>query len=153
MKIIYAKFEYYSILFAAIGIIIFVFFSIVLRYLFNIVISWPDELSRYLQLYIVWMGASASYSRKRVLKIDFLHMLLKKEKGINLFADLITLGGTIILFISIYQFTYNKFQIMETSMILAIPIWIVGMAIGLSVLSLAIKLSMNIIGFFIKKEV
>ena len=62
----YQKFEYFSILFAASAIIIFVFSSIVLRYLFNIVLSWPDELSRYLQLYIVWMGASASFTRKRV---------------------------------------------------------------------------------------
>ncbi|GEM_PF-5545074 len=153
MKKIYDKLEYYSILFAAVAIIVFVFSSIVLRYVFNIVLSWPDELSRYLQLYIVWMGASASFTRKRVLKIDFLHMVIKNERGVNFLADVITLLGTIILFVSIYQFTYNKFQIMETSMIIGIPIWIVGLAIGLSVLSLAIKLSMSVIRYLFKRGI
>jgi C4-dicarboxylate transporter, DctQ subunit len=152
MKKFYNNFEYYSILLAAVSIIVFVFSSIVLRYVFNIVISWPDELSRYLQLYIVWMGASASFTRKRVLKIDFLHMVFRNEKGINFVADVISLTGTIILIVSIYQFTYNKFQIMETSMIIGIPIWIVGMAIGISVLSLGLKLSMSILNFFLNRE-
>jgi C4-dicarboxylate transporter DctQ subunit len=153
MKKFFPKFEYYSILFAASAIIVFVFSSIVLRYLFNIVLSWPDELSRYLQLYIVWMGASASFTRKRVLKIDFLHMVINNKRGVEFLADVITLIGTVILLLAICQFTYNKFQLMETSMIIGIPIWIIGLAITLSVISLVIKVSMSVVGFFLKREV
>jgi TRAP-type C4-dicarboxylate transport system permease small subunit len=151
MKIYFEKIEYYSILLAASAIIVFIFTSIVLRYVFNIVFSWPDELSRFLQIYIIWMGASLAYTRNRVLKIDLLNMLFKDNKILTIVADVITLIGTIILFVAIFKFTYNKFLIMETSMILSIPLWIVGLAISLSVLSLVIKICMRIKEGFVRR--
>ena len=151
MKRYFEKIEYYSILLAASAIIVFIFTSIVLRYLFNIVFSWPDELSRFFQIYIIWMGASVAYTRNRVLKIDLLNMLFKDNKILTIVADVITLIGTIILFVAIFKFTYNKFLIMETSMILSIPLWIVGLAISLSVLSLVIKICMRIKKGFVRR--
>lgn len=148
MKNILEKFEYYSILFAAAAIILFVFTTVILRYLFNIVLSWPDELSRFLQIYIVWMGASASFSRSKVLKIDFLHLLFKNRRGIDLTADVITLAGSLVMLTANYKFTVNSYSIMETSMILGIPIWLIGLAIMLSLIFLIIKVGINIVGFF-----
>lgn len=146
------KFEFYTILLSASLIIIFVFFSIIFRYLFNIVLSWPDELSRYLQIYIVWMGASASVTKKMVLKIDFLNIVLKDDRRIGLLADVITLAGSIILFVAICKFTVNKFQIMETSMVIGIPIWWIGLIISLSIVALMVKVSTSILDFFIQGE-
>jgi TRAP-type C4-dicarboxylate transport system permease small subunit len=98
------------------------------------------------------MGASASVTKKMVLKIDFLNIVLKDDRRIGLLADVITLAGSIILFVAICKFTVNKFQIMETSMVIGIPIWWIGLIISLSIVALMVKVSTSILDFFIQGE-
>ncbi len=73
---------------------IFVFTNVVLRYAFNSGITWSEELSRYLFVWMTFLGAIAALKDKKHLEVDMFVSRLPGplKKVVMLVGQLIMLG-------------------------------------------------------------
>ncbi|MCG1008837.1 TRAP transporter small permease [Salinicoccus sp. ID82-1] len=73
-----------------------VFLQVLTRFVINYPISWTEEISRYLMIYIVFLGSALLVRRSAHIAVDFLLEIVKpKTKGI---LDIIILIASIIFF-------------------------------------------------------
>jgi TRAP-type C4-dicarboxylate transport system permease small subunit len=74
--------------------VVLVFGNVVLRYFFNSGITWSEEMSRYLFVWLTFLGAIGAYQNKEHLGVDMLVKRLprKFKKGVLLVSDLLILG-------------------------------------------------------------
>ena len=110
------KFEEYTLVFILILMVILVFVQIIMRYVFQNSLYWSEELSRYLFLWLIWIGTSFAlrehrhislkifaniFSKKILIYIEFFSLLfwfvfcfLMAYKGIELALILFYRGQT-----------------------------------------------------------
>ena len=60
------------------GIAVCVFLQVLFRYVFESPLAWTDELSRYLQVWMVFIGAAIAADRLSHFHLDLLHQYLPR---------------------------------------------------------------------------
>lgn len=84
------------------SIILIMFSQVVLRYVFNSPLIWAEELSRYMFVWIVYLGASIAISRKAHLEVDYFIRYLPEEffnKYVRFILNIAILGFlTLVMF-------------------------------------------------------
>jgi TRAP-type transport system small permease protein len=77
------------------GMVIVVFANVVARYALNASIGWSEEVSRFMLIWITFLGAVVAYMRNEHLGLDFLiqHLPLSIVKVVVILADLLVLGA------------------------------------------------------------
>lgn len=101
------------------------FVNVVLRSCFNFILAFPDELARYLMIYIIYLGMSIAYKKNSQLRLDLLISIFPKaEKHFNILADMISFVA--ILTIIVWGFAYTKelFVNKDISSVLELPLYI-----------------------------
>lgn len=91
-----------ALLFAFSTIILFV--TVIMRYFFNASPSWTEEASRYLMIWIIYIGVSQTIETNSELKIDILTKFIKSRAFYK--ASMI-LGTIISIIVSIYIVIYG----------------------------------------------
>jgi TRAP-type transport system small permease protein len=73
--------------------VVLVFGNVVLRYLFNSGITWSEEMSRYLFIWLTFLGAIGAFKNKEHLGVDMLIKRLptKMKKVVIVVSDLLIL--------------------------------------------------------------
>lgn len=80
------KFLVYSLMFTT----TLIFFQVIMRYVIGRSLSWSEELTRYIFLWQIWVGASYAISMKKHLKIDV--FINKFHGSMHEILQLISLG-------------------------------------------------------------
>ncbi|TFJ92210.1 TRAP transporter small permease [Lentibacillus salicampi] len=93
-----------SVLFIA--LVVLVFMQVVTRFVINFPLAWSEEISRYIMIYIVFLGSALAVRKNEHIAIDFLLEVVnaKNKKRLNI----------VILLISAFFFamlTYVSFQL------------------------------------------
>ncbi len=79
------KFLVYSLMFTT----ALIFVQIIMRYVVGSSLSWSEELTRYVFLWQIWIGASYAVSARKHLKIDvFVNHFKGNTKRVMLFVSL-----------------------------------------------------------------
>lgn len=84
---------------------VLVLLQVVLRYVFKTGLPWTEELSRYLMLFIAFVGASIGVRRERHVATQFLVQWLPPplRKAVQLFSDLVVLVFLLLLMNASWQ--------------------------------------------------
>lgn len=116
--------------FGLISISAIVFLNVILRYVFNSAFTWSEEISRYILIWICFFGISSCARYDGHVTVDLLPNALKgKAKFIQEFVvRLISLATTVYLAYSSILFTIRQYNSGNTSVSIAIPIWIIYLA-------------------------
>jgi TRAP-type C4-dicarboxylate transport system permease small subunit len=87
-----------SIMLAVMSVLIVL--QVIYRYLLEAPLSWSEEISRYLMVYIVFLGAALSLRYRQMIAIEFIAELLPKpvQKYLNLIVLIICIVFFSILF-------------------------------------------------------
>jgi TRAP-type C4-dicarboxylate transport system permease small subunit len=104
------NFEEYFVVWTLAGMTILVFAQVVMRYVFSYSLSWSEELSRYIFLWLSWVGASYAVKEGSHFRVEMFANLIKGkhrrryEIGILIvwfmFCFFLTLVGTqLVLFL------------------------------------------------------
>lgn len=107
-------------------IVLVMFVQVFLRYIVGHALSFPEELCRYVFIWLSFLGISYSIRCRNSLQIDILETLIPRIKPIlNLVANIIFFGFCVVMIwqgvISVAQiYNYN-----QTSAAMALPMWIV----------------------------
>lgn len=115
------------VVFAA--IVVVVFGQVVSRFVFNAPFSWSEELARYLQVWLIMLGAAACLRKGMHLSVDYaVHALRDSAKRtlsfLSLAAMLLFLGVVFVSGVSLMVTTSS-----QRTPALQVPIWVVYLAI------------------------
>lgn len=79
--------------FALAVMVVLVFGNVVLRYAFNSGITWSEEMSRYLFMWLTFLGAIGAYKNKEHLGVDMVikRLPIKMKKVVLVISDLMIL--------------------------------------------------------------
>ena len=88
------RFEEDLLVLLVMGISCIMFLQIVMRYVFNMPLTWPEELSRYLWIWTVFLSMSYSIKVGNVLRVDVVTEFLppKAKRGLEITLQTLSLG-------------------------------------------------------------
>jgi TRAP-type C4-dicarboxylate transport system permease small subunit len=115
--------------------------QIISRFIFNSPLTWSEELSRYLMVWITFVGAGLAIRYQKLIRLEFLFVLIsftpKVEKGIRAVASLIT----IVFCFIVLRYSVQILEIVhvQKSAALQIPMSIPYLAISIGFLIMALN--------------
>ncbi len=126
-------------------LVVLLFTQVVSRYVFSVSIPWTEELSRYVFLWMVFMGVSLGAKEGQHIRIiDHFKKLPKKVTiGIILFADLIWLTFNFIVVIEGFKLFVNMGQYGLFSAVLDWDLKYIFLVIPISFLLASIRILQN----------
>ena len=127
-----------SVLFISVTLICFL--QVVLRYFMNSAQEWPEEASRFLFIYIAYLGTAYGVYTKKHLKVDMVYLLLNKkwQKWLDIIGQIITLGFMLLVVWKGCEMLEIVIESEEEALTLPISLWLVWLAIPLSFLVSAV---------------
>lgn len=94
-------------------VMVFIVFSNVLsRYFLNISISWSEEISRFMLVWLVFLGAALAYEKDEHLSLDILMRYLPKKAAlfVKVIADFLVLFSIGLITKGGYSLTVNSWD-------------------------------------------
>jgi C4-dicarboxylate transporter DctQ subunit len=126
------NFEKYLISTALLIIIAVLFTNVIARYFFLNAIPWAEELSRYLNIWAVFIGVSAGVKKGVHIGIPaFINLVLpgKAKRVALIIADIIALSFCVFIAYYGYKLSVAQFEMKQYSPALEFPIGLVYSAI------------------------
>lgn len=138
----YNKLEEYLLVGSLVFTVSIVFVQVIMRYLFNSSLSWSEELTRYIFIWQIWLGASIGLRERKHINIEILNGLLKEkwQSVINIISLIIWLGFCIFMVVSGSDLVLNLMQKGSVSSGMRIPLYFVYIVVPLSSGIMALRL-------------
>lgn len=77
LKKYYDKFEEYLLVYSLVFTVIVVFLQVIMRFVFKSALSWSEELTRYVFIWQIWLGASLAVRESKHIRVEIIFGLLK----------------------------------------------------------------------------
>jgi C4-dicarboxylate transporter DctQ subunit len=106
------------------------FVNVVLRYVFHWPISWAEEVSLYLMVWIVFIGGSMAVRTRGHMAIDLLPLVLspKSRQRLSVFVALLALVFFAVFFWYSGQHVLRVQGIGQTTPVMGAPMWLAYLA-------------------------
>ncbi|WP_246147123.1 TRAP transporter small permease [Bacillus massilioanorexius] len=130
------------LVFTMIMMVILIFIQVVGRYIFNEAPSWTEELSRYIHIWQVWIGASYAVRLREHIRIEAFVNLFSLL-GRKIFETLsIIVWFLLALFLAVIgtQLVLSSLKNGQLTPAMQLPMWIPFLAIPLGGLGMALRL-------------
>lgn len=113
------------------GMVVIVFSNVIARYFLNAALAWSDEVSRFMFIWLVFVGAVVAYMKNDHLGLDILIKYLPRKTSqiIVLIADLLVLFALAVLLKGGIDMTLDSFASGWVSSAVSLPygyIYMVG---------------------------
>lgn len=148
----YNKIEEYLLVGSLMATISIVTLQIFSRYIINHSIPWSEELTRYIFIWQIWLGASYSLGQGRHIKVDVVYFYLSPllKKVVGLIANLIFLLFCIFLTISGSSLVLKLLNQNSLSPAMEIPIYFVYACLPISNFIMSLRIVKQTIIIFKK---
>ncbi len=122
--------------------------GILTRYVFKRPLSWPDELTTYLFIFMTFLGASASVKDNSELKVNALYERFPEWGfGLDLLLHGVRLVVCVIFIVTGWNFVLVEYDMQTYSPIIRIPVYVIfsmlpflGLIMGIRTVECLIKL-------------
>lgn len=125
------------------------FVTVVMRYVFNNSPTWPEEASRYVMIWIIYLGVSQSIEKNSEIKIDVLTKLIPSrwvETFTSIFATCVGLIISGLIAVVGFQFTGILMETEQVAASFSIPMWAMYLIVPISGVLMGIKYIIKFIG-------
>jgi possible C4-dicarboxylater TRAP-T family tripartite ATP-independent periplasmic transporter membrane protein, small subunit len=131
--------------------VLLVFTQIIMRSIFNLSLSWSEELSRYIFIWQIWLGTSIAYTSNAHIKVELIYDIFKSEKAhfiIKLIVDLIWLIFNIFLTIKGIELlnSMNGRNVLSSGM--RLPLIYIYASLPISSFMLSLRIILSFIDLF-----
>lgn len=130
---------------------VILFVTVVMRYVFNSSPAWTEEASRYLMIWIIYIGVSQTVENNAELKVDLLTKLSKSMRVYKAASAFGTLASIVIcIFIVVYGFRFMV-QLKEMGQApgsFTMPMYLIYSIIPVSAILMVIKYCKRLYDFF-----
>jgi C4-dicarboxylate transporter, DctQ subunit len=137
----YDKAEEYFLVGSLVLTVAIVFLQVVMRYAFNASLSWSEELTRYIFIWQIWLGASIGFRDRKHIKVEITKMFFgpKIIRVLDILADLIWMATNIYFVYGGTVLVGNLMRIQSLSTAMLLPLWIVYAALPFSSAVLVVR--------------
>ncbi|WP_280771758.1 TRAP transporter small permease [Salipaludibacillus daqingensis] len=143
-----------KVLIAIIVLVMFVlvFGNVVLRYVFNSGITWSGEISRFLMIWLIFLGSVLAFKENAHLNVDVLFKKFKPrmKKAVYTVSCIIMLFVLYLIFDGSIKTALTNIETYSPAA--GIPMWIIHSAGIVGSLGMGIIILYNLYRLFIKKE-
>ena len=107
-----------------------VFIQVIMRYVVQDALAWSEELSRYLFVWLIYLGIPLGAKHMKHIKIEAPLSLFprKARKYVVILGDIIFLAFCVIIAVTTYTLVLKQSASGQTSPAMGIPMWIVYLA-------------------------
>lgn len=136
-------FENYFLIIGLLTVSVVLFVNVVLRYVFSAGLSWAEEFSRYVIVWMVTAGVGAAARENMHMSITAIIDLTKSKKfhfGINMFVLLSGLLFAIFTLVTGSRLVYSMILNNQLSPAMEIPLWTIYLALPIGGLLLTYRL-------------
>ncbi|VBB42291.1 TRAP transporter, DctQ-like membrane protein [uncultured Desulfatiglans sp.] len=131
--------------------LIILFVTVVYRYALNNSPTWPEEASRYVMIWIIYIGVSQSIEKNTEIRIDALQRFVNKKWFIlftEIFAVLVCLLISAILCFYAYSFTKILYQSSSIAASFPMPMYIIYAIIPVTTALMFVKYLSRLVSVF-----
>lgn len=152
-KILDRKIEEWFLVAGFFTLIILVFSQFLSRYVFDYSLSWSQELSRYLLIWLAWISVSFTIREKKHIRVEILKDRLPKKGQVVVEIIVLILWFIFAVFLAIVgtQFVLNIQLSGQGSPMMGIPMWLIYLILPLAGVLMVLRLIQQFI-FIIKQE-
>lgn len=142
LKWLNENFEKYILVASLVVMIVIIFVQVVLRYCFGTTISWGEELTRYIMLYQIWIGAAYAVKEDAHLRITTFRDKFSKKNSMRIENGVLVLWMAFAAFISVKGVELVDFLMGQgqLSPAMQLPMWVAYMSVPLGCLLIFIRL-------------
>ncbi len=126
---------------------IFIGLQVFMRYVMQNSLAWSEELSRYMYIYMLYLGISYGVRTNRHLRISVIQNLLKEkgQKVLSLFSDILFLFFSVIVVINSTDVAMSIANFGQITASTGMPMYIVYMGVPIGFSLVILRLLQNII--------
>lgn len=131
-------------------VLLALFYQVVTRYIWHYTPEWAEELSRYLLIWLIYVGASYAMQKRAHLKIDSAIDMwpVKVRKVLIIIGLIILLIFNVAIFAISLTYTFDVFSMGQFSISMKMNLGWAYLAIPLGFFFMAIRTVINIINIF-----
>ena len=139
------KLEEYSMTVLTIIMTVLIFMQVVMRYIFKDSPAWTEELSRYIFLWAIWIGASYGVKTHSHVRLTILTSRLNKkvQSAVNVVVWFLWLGFIIFLVFKGFELVGTFLSSGQTSTAMHIPMWIAYASVPVGCTLMVFRLLQN----------
>ena len=140
----YDKIEERLLVYSLVFNVILVFSQVIMRSVFNLSLSWSEELSRYIFIWQIWLGTSIAIKEDKHINVELIYELIKSEKvkkAISIIGMLIWLVFSIFLVQAGTKLALSMLKRNALSSGMRIPLYIIYSVLPVSSLIVIIRLA------------
>ena len=128
--------------------------QVIIRYLFNYPLPWPEELTRFAFVWLVFMTACAALRRGEVVALDFFLVRINKKVafGFTILGSLLMMAFLVVAIYSGMDMTWFTFERGTPSPALAMPWWIVYISLPLGCGLMTYQILVDLLHLLFDKE-
>ena len=128
--------------------------QVIVRYLFNYPLPWPEELTRFAFVWLVFMTACAALRRGEVVALDYFLVRMNKKVafGFTILGSLLMIGFLAVAIYSGVDMTWWTFKRGTPSPALAMPWWIVYISLPIGCSLMAYQVFVDLLHRLFDKE-
>jgi TRAP-type C4-dicarboxylate transport system permease small subunit len=145
---VYDKLEEYALVYALMCAVVICTAQVIGRYVFNHSISWSEELSKYIFVWLIWLGTSYAAKNNQHIYMEF---LIDKMKGrvrtaFDILIKLIWIGFCVFLLVNGIEVVQSLIARGKTwTTVPQLKVWVVYLAIPVSQGVLSLRLFFKLI--------
>jgi TRAP-type C4-dicarboxylate transport system permease small subunit len=122
-----------------------VFANVVLRYLFGNSLPWVEELTRYMMIWLAYLGAGLALRAGTHVAVEILQDVMPEPAVTALRSVIAALVVVFLAAVAWYGFAYAQFAMRQTSAVLRLPLGLVylGVPIGCTLMGIHLLLDLR----------
>lgn len=138
---LYNHLEEYLLILLLVVAVILGLIQVIMRYVFNNSLTWSEELSRVLFIWMSWLGISYGQKKQEHIKITILTDRLKgtPKKVVMLLADLLTVAILVVFMVEGVVVSGKVMSIGSFTPALRIPKWLIYSSVPVSCVLMAVR--------------
>lgn len=142
LKWLNENFEKYILVASLIVMVGIIFIQVVLRYCFGTVIPWGEELTRYIMLYQIWIGAAYAVKEDAHLRITSFRDKFSSKTSMKIEIVVLVLWMAFAAFMSLKGVELVDFLMGQgqLSPAMQLPMWIAYMSVPIGCMLMLIRL-------------
>lgn len=123
---------------------VLVFANVVLRYLAGFSLPWVEELTRYMMIWVAYLGAGLALRAGTHVAVELLQDMIPAARARILRSVIATVILCFLAAVAWYGFSYAQFTMRQTSPVLNVPLGIIYLGVPLGCVLAAVHL---VLGF------
>lgn len=131
----------YTTAFFTAAFILVVLVSTFCRFFKLATLKWPDELARYLMLWMTFIGCGAAARRGAHFQIEVIYLILpeKLHKAVTILSTLLMDAAMLVIVYLSYSTTMAQMRMGQVSSAMHVPMWIMYLTVPIGCLLNAVQ--------------